>query len=62
MPHGGGVLHDEESGDGLVVWVDRERITEQDAQQLEADLNAAALARGRRLTPAEVLELVPFVV
>lgn len=62
LPFGNGMIHDEESGDGLVVWVAEQRITAEEARQLEDDLNAMALAKGRPLTVAEVLGLVPFLV
>lgn len=55
MPCGGGVLHDEVSGDCPVVWVEEQRITAHDAQQLEDNLNQDALSKGRRLTVPEVL-------
>lgn len=55
MPCNGGVLHDEESGDNPVVWVEKRRITKHGAQQLEDDINRATLRKGRRLTVPEVL-------
>lgn len=62
VPHGGGVLHDEETGGGLVLWVEERHITERGARQLEHNLNQEALAKGRRLTVDEVAALIPFVV
>lgn len=62
LPYGADMLHDEDGDDGLVVWVEKQRITERQAQQLQADLRREALTKGRRLTVAEVLEWVPFVV
>lgn len=61
LPFGADLLYDGEGG-GLVVWVEQQRITEREAERLQDDLDREALARGRRLTVAEVLVWVPFVV
>jgi hypothetical protein len=61
LPCGGEVLHDEESGLGLVVWVTDSHITAPQAAVLEDEINRKAQDRGRQLTVAEVLELLPFV-
>jgi hypothetical protein len=62
LPCGGGVIHDKDSGSGPVVWVEEHRISEQAAQLLEENVNEATRAKGRSLTFAEIMAMVPFVV
>lgn len=62
MPCGAEVLHDQESGDGPVVWVVEHCFTASQAGRFEERINAAALARGRCLSTPEILRLISVAV